>query len=491
MGGSCASAWPLGLIVSLFFLWGAANSLNDVLIRQFSKAFALRDWEAGLVQSAFYIGYFFGGLPAAKVAHEYGYRAAVTVGLCLFSAGSLLFYPVSRGGGSYGGLLCCLYLIAFGLAFLEASANPWVKLLGDLHRPNFGSVALNVAQSFNPVGALVGVGCGRWFILDGTELPASTVEGAESNAALSEHFEIIWRSCFGGRATSPEHPKEYREHEAALVGPPYVVMGLVVGAVACAFRCTRFPDTAASSQGVGEVKDSLSWTKLCTSAGRLVRNRSFGQGVLAQFFYVAAQVSVWSFIIRFVQFKVPGTDEKAAADFISISLCIFILGRFVASALMCVIQDCVLLRAYAVLAFGCCGIAARAGGRLGVAAVCATSFFMSMMFPTIFSLSISSIDDEDREVGASVVVMAIVGGAIAPPIMGAISDASSIAAAYWVPAACFIFVAAYAHCTHRQPVVGADDADHDDADADQEPGDVLCPIVLGHRSGQNEDEDAD
>jgi len=268
-------------------------------------------------------------------------------------------------------------------------------------------------------------------------------------------------------------------------------MGLVVGAVACAFRCTRFPDTAASSQGASGVKDSLSWTRLCSSAGRLVRNRSFGQGVLAQFFYVAAQVSVWSFIIRFVQFKVPGTDEKAAADFISISLCIFILGRFVASALMCVIKDCVLLRAYAVLAFGCCGIAVRAGGRLGVAAVCVTSFFMSMMFPTIFSLAISSLDDEDREVGASVVVMAIVGGAIAPPIMGAISDASSIAAAYWVPAACFIIVAAYAHCTHRQFVVGSDDADHDDADWDQEPVDALAPIVCGHRSGQNEDEDVD
>merc|ERR1719262_904041 len=164
---ACAHVWPLSLIVLLFALWGAANNLNDILIKQFTKAFTLKDWQSGLVQSAFYVGYGLGALPAAMVARARGYKASVLVGLSLFALGALLFVPASNAGGSYPGLLGCLYLIAFGLAFLESSANPWIVLLGDLHRPGSGTLALNVAQSFNPVGCLIGLLIGKFFILDG------------------------------------------------------------------------------------------------------------------------------------------------------------------------------------------------------------------------------------------------------------------------------------------------------------------------------------
>lgn len=429
MGSTCASVWPLALIVSLFFLWGAANSLNDILIRQFTKAFALKDWQAGLVQSAFYVGYFFGALPAAKVASEHGYKAAVMVGLCLFSSGSCFFYVASRGGGSYGGFLCCLYLVAFGLAFLEASANPWVKLLGDAVRPGSGAVALNVAQTFNPFGSLLGVACGRWFILDGREPP-------------------------------PDATPEYYALQAAAVGPLYLAVALVVASVLLAFGCTRFPELPSYSSGKDKV--GLSWAKLRQVGASLSRNAAFLRGTAAQFFYVAAQVSVWSFVIRLVQASVPGTDEKAASGYITASLCLFSIGRFAASALLCLVEARKLLVMYSLGALGCTVAVAFGHDRFAVLSLCGISFFMSMMYPTIFALAIAAVEEADREVASSVLVMAIVGGAAAPPAMGALSDASSISRAYLLPAFCFFVVACYGFvpggCSSREAEYAPPDA---------------------------------
>jgi len=404
--------WPLGLLVSLFFLWGAANNLNDILIKQFKKAFTLGDMQASLVQSAFYLGYFIGALPAARLARAWGFRVAIITGLCLFSLGSVLFFPVSRHGGTYIGLLVCLYLIAFGLAFLESSANPWIVLMGDSWKPGSGTRALNFAQAFNPLGSIAGILVGRLCILDGREPPASAA------AALPE----------------------YREHEAALVGLPYVVLGVVVAAVACAFGLTRFPSISEDRPPGSE----LTVSRLCTTTARLCRSGGFAQGLLAQFAYVGAQVCAWSFIIRLVQEEIPGTAEQRAADFVLFGLIIFVGGRFVASALLHVVSESKLLCAYAALACTTCIVIALAGGKLSVVAVCLTSFFMSMMFPTIFGLVLSPLAREDTEVGSALLVMCVVGGAVLTPIMGVVSDASSVAVSYLVPACCFLIVMSYA-----------------------------------------------
>jgi len=228
-------------------------------------------------------------------------------------------------------------------------------------------------------------------------------------------------------------------HETALVGLPYVVLGVIVAVVAMAFGFTSFPDSED-----GRPEGQLTLSQLCATGGRLWRSGAFVQGLLAQVAYVGAQVCIWSFVIRVVQDEVPGTTEQRAADFVLFSLIIFVAGRFVASVLLYAVSESALLCAYAVLAGVMCIIAAAVGGKLGVAAILVSSFFMSMMFPTIFGLVITPLSRRDTEVGAAFLVMAIVGGAVVPPIMGAVSDASSVAVSYLVPGACFVVVASYA-----------------------------------------------
>merc|ERR1712232_529565 len=232
----------------------------------------------------------------------------------------------------------------------------------------------------------------------------------------------------------------YREQEASRVSVPYASMAALVAITALAFAFSSFPGAPSK-----EVERELTVAKLCSTTHRLVLGGGgFMAGVVTQFAYVAAQVCVWSFQIRYVQFNVPGTHEQEASDFIILSLALFAVGRFVASALLSVVREERLLGAYAVIACVACVGAATLGGRLGVACVCATSFFMSMMYPTIFGAAISRVSLDDKEVAAALLVMAIVGGGVVPPLMGYVSDAFSITRSYLVPGACFLIVALYA-----------------------------------------------
>lgn len=420
--GTLASGWQFWLLVVLFFLCGATNNLNDVLIKQFQKAFELTDMQAGLVPSAFYTGYFVGALPAAKVSHAHGYKASVMVGLGLFSLGALLFWPVSRRGGWYPGFLGCLYLIAFGLAFIQCAANPWVVALAEAQQRGSGTQALNFAQCFNPLGSIAGVLLGGFLILGGSDI--STADAAQ---------------------LPPRERKAYLKQEASLVGPPYLVLGAIVAAVAGAFWITPFPSDA---KGCGSTeictRPRLGLAQLCTSGARLWHSQGFAQALTALFFYVGAQVCVWSYIIRYVQTNIPGTTEERASDFIGLGLVLFVLGRFAASALLCVIREDKLLAIFAVLAGATCAIAAGASGWAGVAAVSATSSFMGMMSPTIFGLALEPLAAEDTEVASSLLVMCLVGGAAITPAMGAVSDIASIGVAYLVPCGCFLVVALFA-----------------------------------------------
>jgi FHS family L-fucose permease-like MFS transporter len=401
------------LIVSLFFLWGVANNLNDILIKQFKKAFELSDFQAGLVQSAFYMGYFVLAIPAGICMRRLGYKAALLIGLGLYAAGAFLFYPAAAGH-SYRLFLIALFVIASGLAFLETSANPLVTVLGPADRAAW---RLNLAQSFNPLGSITGVLLGQHFIFSGVEHAPN--ELAAMTATARQGYYIS---------------------ESAAVQIPYLVIGSVVVIWALLIAFIRFPAIA-------------NRTEQAQSSGPRVRhllhNSNFVLAVVAQFFYVGAQVGVWSFLIRYVQVALPGTPEKSAANFLTLSLIIFMLGRFIGTALMRYVTPARLLTIFAVINIVLVTIAVLTPGSVGVYALVVTSLFMSVMFPTIFALGLRGLDDEDRKSGSSFLVMAIIGGALLTAVMGAVSDLAGIHRAMAVPLLSFAVVLAFALNTRR------------------------------------------
>lgn len=399
---------PLILIVSLFFLWGMANNLNDILITQFKKVFTLSDFKAGLVQSAFYTGYFVFSIPAALWMKRFGYKAAVVFGLLLYAAGAFLFYPAAAER-EYVLFLGALFVIASGLAFLETSANPLIVAMGD---PATAERRLNFAQSFNPFGCIAGIVIGREFILSGNEPTAE--ELAVMNAGQLEQFY---------------------QFESQAVQGPYLVIGLVVLAWALLVMTVKFPRIATQAAN----DETGSWRDYKT----LLRNREFMFGVTAQFFYVGAQVGIWSFLIRYGQEAVPGTGEKTLANYLMGSLVVFMIGRFVATALMVRFRAAWLMWIYALANVALCAFAILVPSHSGLLALAATSFFMSLMFPTIFALSIKNLGSLAKA-GSSLVIMAIIGGAVLTAVMGLVSDMSSIHLAVVVPLVCFVVIALYA-----------------------------------------------
>jgi len=397
---------PFVLIVALFFLWGVANNLNDVLIAHFKTLFTLSDFGAGLVQSAFYLGYFCLAIPAALFMRAWGYRAAVLTGLVLYGCGALLFWPAARAE-SYPFFLLALFVIAAGLGFLETSANPLIARLGSAES---ASQRLNLAQAFNPLGSITGVLIGRSFILSGTTLTAAQL------ATLP-----------------PAQLAAYRASEAAAVQLPYLVIGLVVLIWAVLIRATPFPAIATESdidEGVGAASDFRA----------LLGERRLIAGVVAQFVYVGAQVGVWSFLIRYAAVAMPGTGNRGGATWLTVSLVLFMIGRFAGAGLMSRFRPLPLLALFAALGAACCLFATIAGNGAGAVALVVSSFFMSIMYPTIFAEAVDGLGPRTKPASA-VLVMAIVGGAVFPAVMGLVSDATgSIVNAMAVPAVCFAVV---------------------------------------------------
>lgn len=398
----------LVLIISLFFLWGVANNLNDILIKQFKKAFELSDFQAGLVQSAFYMGYFILAIPASVCTRRLGYRGTLLIGLCLYATGAFLFYPAAATH-LYGLFLMALFVIAGGLAFLETSANPLVTVLG----PAEGAARrLNLAQSFNPLGSITGVLIGQHFIFSGLELRPAELAGMGASARHA-----------------------YYVSQSAAVQIPYLVIGLIVLVWAVFIAKMRLPPsaehTAPRSAGGSNIR-------------HLMSNFNFLLAVAAQFFYVGAQVCVWSYLIRYVQVTLPNTPERAAADYLTLALIVFMLGRFAGTWLMRYIRPSRLLAVFAAVDIALVSLAIFVPGRIGVFALVINSFFMSIMFPTIFALGLNGLDEEERKLGSSFLVMAIIGGAVLPAAMGAVSDASGIQHAMAVPMLCFVAVITFA-----------------------------------------------
>jgi len=393
---------PFILITSLFFLWAFGVNLNDILIPHLKQAFGLTDFQSSFIQVAFFGGYCLAAFPAGQLMEKIGYKKGILAGLFLCSAGALLFLPASWSR-IYGFFLLALFIMACGQSFLEVAANPYVTILGPAAS---AERRLNFAQSFNAVGAMLSPILGRTFILSGVEY---------SPAQLA--------------AMSAAQLDAYRSAQASTVRMPYVMMAAIFVFVAVLIQVTHLPEVheAGSSERVDQNASGI------LSHGHLVK------GVIAQFFYVGAQVGVASFVIRYAQFSVPGMPAKTAAWYLLLHQTGFMIGRFVGSGIMRQIAAAKLLSLFAASSVVCAGVAVIGSGLAPVWAVVLIGFFHSIMFPTIFALSIKNLGPLTKR-GSSLLVMAIVGGAFFPAIMGRISDASNIQRAFVVPLLCYMFI---------------------------------------------------
>ncbi len=405
---------PFVLVTFLFFLWGVPASLNDVLIRQFMKSFEITRFKAGLVQSAFYIGYCLFSMPAALVMRRYSYKVGLVTGLLLFSFGTLLFWPAALIG-QYAFFLFALFVIASGLAFLETGSNSFIAQLGD---PASSARRLNFSQAFYPFGAISGALIGTIFVFSGIEL--KPVQIAEMKLA--------------GTYTA------YLHQETMRVITPYLVLAVVVFLWAVLLMRAKFPVIGEEARAAAE-RDKGSFRQL-------FRHSHFVQAVVAQFCYVGAQVGTWSYFIQYVQ-DYTHQPEKVAGYFLTGTLAAFGVGRFSSAYLMKFIQPNRLMGAYVLINIGLVTIGIAFPGWVGLWAIFLTSFFMSLMFPTIFALGLRELGPNTK-IGGSLLVMAIVGAAVFTPIMGLVFKYThSMATALAVPLACYFFVAYFAFIGSR------------------------------------------
>jgi MFS transporter, FHS family, L-fucose permease len=404
------------LVTGLFFLWGIPNNLNDVLIRQFMKSFEISRLQAGLVQSAFYTGYFLFSIPAAVVMRRFGYKAGLLAGLLLYSSGTFLFFPAAEAR-SYTLFLIALFVIASGLGFLETGANPLIAQLG---APESAVRRLNFSQAFNPLGAITGVLIGTLFIFSGVELKPAQV----AQLRLAGTYDT------------------YLQHETMRVIVPYLVLGAVVLVWAFLIYRTPFPAIAlrqstAANEPQGRYRD-------------LLRYPHFLLAVLAQFCYVGAQVGTWSYFIQYLQ-DYTHLPEKTAGYFLTGTLAGFGVGRFGSSQWMKVVPASTLMGLFAIANVALVTIGILFPGWIGLWAIFLTSFFMSLMFPTIFALGIRDLG-ANTKAGASLLVMAIIGGAVFTPMIGLVFQATrSMAVAMSVPLVCYVCVAYYAFWGYKIP----------------------------------------
>jgi MFS transporter, FHS family, L-fucose permease len=405
---------PLVLITSLFFLWALGVNLNDVLIPHLKKAFRLTDFRSSLIQTAFFGGYFFAALPAGWVMEKVGYKKGLLVGLITCATGAALFYPAASSL-LYGFFLFALFVMACGQSFLEVGANPYVTVLGP---PESSERRLNIAQSFNAVGAVLTPILGAAFILTKTE---------HTNAEFS--------------AMSDAQFQAYRMTEANTVKIPYLVIASVFLLVAILIYLTDLPE-------IRELRDPRDPTPPSMGLRGALAHRHLVLGIVALFFYCGAQVGVGSFVIRFVQHLNPGTPATVAANYLKLHLFGFMVGRFTGSGIMKYVPAPRLLWLFAAGGTVCMVVALTAFGVFPMWAVVLAGFFNSIMFPTIFALSLKDLGPFTKK-ASSLLVMAIIGSATFPAVMGFISDRSSIRVSFIVPLICYLIVFAYGMWGYR------------------------------------------
>jgi FHS family L-fucose permease-like MFS transporter len=401
--------FTFGLISSMFFAWGLAANMTDTLLAAFKRILSLSDFQTTFVQYAYFGAYFCFAIPASLLVKRFGYKAGILVGLGLYIAGALLFHPASVAM-RYESFLLALYVLAAGLSILETSANPYVYALGSAQT---ATQRLNLAQSFNPIGAITGALLGKLFIL-------GNLHHADAQARAGLDFATL---------------HEIQSAELAGVMSPYVGVACVLLLIWLIIAVRKIP--------AGGGADSAASVDFAATAARLLRRKRYMFAVGTQFVYVGAQVGIWSFTIRYVMDRL-GVNEAQAASYYTASLVLFFVSRFVCTWLMSVIRAEVLLGVLAVVAAALSLIAAFSYGKPGVYTLIGVSGCMSLMFPTIYGMGLAGLG-ADAKLGGAGLVMAIVGGAIVTGFQGVVSDRlGDIGKSFVVPAVCFVTVAIFA-----------------------------------------------
>ncbi|RYZ96718.1 MAG: L-fucose:H+ symporter permease [Sphingobacteriaceae bacterium] len=399
--------FPLILVTSLFFLWAFLHNINPILIPHLKKACQLTDTQSSFIDASVYLAYFLVAIPAGLFMHKHGYKKGIIFGLILYAVGAALFIPAA-GMRSYAFFLFALFVIASGATFLEAVANPYIAILGN---KDTSAQRLNFAQSFNGVGSFIAPIIGGQIILSGIEHSQAELKAMPAAALFA-----------------------YLQSEADTVKVPYIVIAVLVVVLLILFLFTHIPEV---KEDDSEVSSHSPGTDFSVS---VLQHRHLSMAIVAQFFYVGAQVGIGSFFIRYAKHVANINEKNAAFIWGSVAMVGFMAGRFAGTFLMRYIKPAKLLSIYAAISILLLVVALFTTGSVALYAVIAVPFFMSIMYPTIFALGIKGLGEETKT-AASFLVMAIIGGGIAPLLMGYISDKTgSIQVAYVVPLICFMVI---------------------------------------------------
>lgn len=407
---------PFIVITCLFALWGFANDITNPMVAAFQTLMELPAAKASLIQFAFYGGYATMAIPAALFIRKYSYKSGILLGLALYAVGAFLFIPAAARQ-SFTFFCFSLYILTFGLAFLETTASPFILSLGAKENT---TRRLNLSQAFNPMGPLAGMAVASLVVLP-------NLWSDKRDAAGAVVFPLL----------SDSEKAEIRLHDLAVIRDPYVALGIVVLVMLVIIALIKVP-TVNSQQPTTNVKGTMK---------RLWKNRVYREGVVAQVFYVAAQIMVWTFIIQYADNL--GISKATAQNYNIAAMCLFLCGRFLSTWLMKYTDGRRLLSIFGICAALCSLGAVLIVGKAGLYCLVGISLFMSLMFPTIYGIALEKVSLEDVSLGASFLVMAIVGGAMMPPLQGMIIDCGTIAGhpavnfSYCLPLICFVVVAIY------------------------------------------------
>lgn len=392
------------LITSLFALWGFANDITNPMVAAFQTLLELSAAKASLIQFAFYGGYATMAIPAALFIRKYSYKRGIQLGLLLYACGAFLFIPAAAYL-EFSFFCLSLYILTFGLAFLETTANPFILSLGSKAT---STRRLNLAQAFNPIGSLCGMAIASLIVLPQLISDQRDAAGAILYPTLSATEKAA-----------------IRLHDIAIIRDPYVALGLVVVAILVVVTVVKMPDVAEQKTKL-DVKASLR---------RLWKNRLYRQGVVTQVFYVAAQIMVWTFIIQYADHL--GIDKAMAQMYNIVAMSLSLTGRFVGTWLMKYVSSRKLLTLFAIGASICTLGTILLVNIAGLYCLVAISAFMSIMFPSIYGIALEDVEERDTTLGAAFLVEAIVGGSILPPLQGWIIDQRVV---FGLPAVNFSFV---------------------------------------------------
>lgn len=411
------------LITSLFALWGFANDITNPMVAAFQTVMELSTFEASWVQFAFYGGYATMAIPAALFIRRYNYKSGILLGLGLYAIGAFLFIPAAM---MQNFLFFCLslYILTFGLAFLETTANPFILSLGSKES---ATRRLNLSQAFNPLGSLLGMAVASTIVLP-------SLLSDQRNSAGETFFHTL----------SEAEKANIRLHDLAVIRDPYVILGIVVLIIFVIIAFKKMPQTDASVQQ----------DKAINTVKRLWKNKVYREGVVTQVFYVAAQIMVWTYIIHYADNL--GINKATAQNFNIIAMCLFLCGRFICTFLMRFINTRLLLGIFGIGAMLCTFGTIAIVGKLGLYCLVGISVFMSLMFPTIYGIALENVESQDTSLGAAFLVMAIVGGAIMPPLQGLIIDKQEILhhpavnISFILPLLSFAIITLYGFRTYRK-----------------------------------------